>query len=159
MPYLICCYLLPLVILLNLIIKCIYNVQILQQLKVPLLCSIWILVTYKEMIYAIATWLWFKVMDHWSQLKNLFWQAFFFFALKIFKEVTIVCIMAFHSGAKNVINACRECKVRRLIYNSSADVVFDGLHDVNNGDESLRYPWKVWLFLEGFFSMCLIGDI
>lgn len=85
--------------------------------------------------------------------------ASLFFALKIFKEVMIVCIMAFHSGAKNVINACRECKVRRLIYNSSADVVFDGLHDINNGDETLRYPWKVWLFLEGFFSMCLIGDI
>ncbi|XP_062173553.1 3beta-hydroxysteroid-dehydrogenase/decarboxylase isoform X2 [Alnus glutinosa] len=45
-------------------------------------------------------------------------------------------------GAKNVINACRECKVRRLIYNSSADVVFDGLHDINNGDECLTYPWK-----------------
>ena len=85
--------------------------------------------------------------------------ASLFFALKIFKEVMIVCITAFHSGAKNVINACRECKVRRLIYNSSADVVFDGLHDINNGDETLRYPWKVWLFLEGFFSMCLIGDI
>lgn len=71
----------------------------------------------------------------------------------------IVCTVNFHSGAKNVINACRECKVRRLIYNSSADVVFDGLHDINNGDEYLTYPWKVCLYLEGFYSMFLIGDI
>ncbi|GFY92775.1 3-beta hydroxysteroid dehydrogenase/isomerase family protein [Actinidia rufa] len=47
-----------------------------------------------------------------------------------------------HSGAKNVINACRECKVKQLIYNSSADVVFDGLHDICNGDESLPYAGK-----------------
>ncbi|KAK4566607.1 hypothetical protein RGQ29_002751 [Quercus rubra] len=52
------------------------------------------------------------------------------------------CYLIMVQGAKNVINACRECKVRRLIYNSSADVVFDGLHDINNGDETLRYPWK-----------------
>ena len=47
------------------------------------------------------------------------------------------------SGAKNVISVCRECRVKRLIYNSSADVVFDGLHDIRDGDESLAYPWKV----------------
>ncbi|KAM3750267.1 hypothetical protein ACB098_04G024200 [Castanea mollissima] len=52
------------------------------------------------------------------------------------------CHLIMVRGAKNVIKACRECKVRRLIYNSSADVVFDGLHDINNGDETLRYPWK-----------------
>jgi len=51
-----------------------------------------------------------------------------------------------YSGAKNVISACRECRVKRLIYNSSADVVFDGLHDIRNGDESLAYPWKVWFY-------------
>ncbi|XP_030470361.1 3beta-hydroxysteroid-dehydrogenase/decarboxylase isoform X1 [Syzygium oleosum] len=45
-------------------------------------------------------------------------------------------------GVKNVINACRECKVKRLIYNSSADVVFDGSRDINSGNESLAYPWK-----------------
>ncbi|XP_034198922.1 3beta-hydroxysteroid-dehydrogenase/decarboxylase isoform X3 [Prunus dulcis] len=52
------------------------------------------------------------------------------------------CYMIVVQGAKNVISGCRECKVRRLIYNSSADVVFDGSHDINNGDESLPYPWK-----------------
>uniref|UniRef100_A0A9I9CQ74 Reticulon-like protein n=1 Tax=Cucumis melo TaxID=3656 RepID=A0A9I9CQ74_CUCME len=45
-------------------------------------------------------------------------------------------------GAKNVINACRDCKVRRLIFNSSADVIFDGSRDILNGEESLTYPWK-----------------
>ncbi|KNA19220.1 hypothetical protein SOVF_063540 [Spinacia oleracea] len=45
-------------------------------------------------------------------------------------------------GAKNVINACGECKVKRLIYNSFADVVFDGSHHIRKGDESMPYPWK-----------------
>ncbi|XP_065869157.1 3beta-hydroxysteroid-dehydrogenase/decarboxylase isoform X2 [Euphorbia lathyris] len=45
-------------------------------------------------------------------------------------------------GAKNVISACRECKVGKLIFNSSADVIFDGSHDIFNGDESLRCHWK-----------------
>ncbi|KAI3928220.1 hypothetical protein MKW98_023821 [Papaver atlanticum] len=45
-------------------------------------------------------------------------------------------------GTKNVISVCRESKVKRLIYNSSADVVFDGKHDICNGDESLPYPSK-----------------
>lgn len=59
-----------------------------------------------------------------------------------------------YSGAKNVISACRECRVKRLVYNSSADVVFDGLHDIRNGDESLGYPWKVrfrWKLKEFLF--------
>ncbi|XP_074340702.1 3beta-hydroxysteroid-dehydrogenase/decarboxylase isoform X2 [Apium graveolens] len=45
-------------------------------------------------------------------------------------------------GAKNVVNACRECKVKRLVYQSTADVVFDGSHDIDNGDESLPYACK-----------------
>ncbi|XP_020218229.1 3beta-hydroxysteroid-dehydrogenase/decarboxylase [Cajanus cajan] len=53
------------------------------------------------------------------------------------------CYTLIVQGAKNVISACRECRVRRLIYNSSADVVFDGLHDIHDGDESLAYPWKI----------------
>ncbi|XP_044499796.1 3beta-hydroxysteroid-dehydrogenase/decarboxylase isoform X2 [Mangifera indica] len=52
------------------------------------------------------------------------------------------CYMVIVQGAKNVINACRECRVRRLIYNSTADVVFDGSHDIYNGDESLTCHWK-----------------
>ncbi|WJX51629.1 3beta-hydroxysteroid-4alpha-carboxylate 3-dehydrogenase3beta-hydroxysteroid-4alpha-carboxylate 3-dehydrogenase(decarboxylating) [Trifolium repens] len=50
------------------------------------------------------------------------------------------CYKLIVQGAKNVITACRECKVKRLIYNSSADVVFDCLH---NGDKSPAYLWKV----------------
>uniref|UniRef100_A0A0R0HB36 Reticulon-like protein n=1 Tax=Glycine max TaxID=3847 RepID=A0A0R0HB36_SOYBN len=52
------------------------------------------------------------------------------------------CYKLIVQGAKNVISVCRECRVKRLIYNSSADVVFDGLHDIRDGDESLAYPWK-----------------
>ncbi|GMI64421.1 reticulon 20 [Hibiscus trionum] len=52
------------------------------------------------------------------------------------------CYMIIVQGAKNVINACRESKVRRLVYNSSADVVFDGSRDILNGVESFTCPGK-----------------
>ncbi|XP_071730862.1 3beta-hydroxysteroid-dehydrogenase/decarboxylase-like [Rutidosis leptorrhynchoides] len=45
-------------------------------------------------------------------------------------------------GVKNVISACKECKVRRLIYNSAADVVLDSSQDVHNGNETLLYATK-----------------
>uniref|UniRef100_A0A5B6ZIS1 Reticulon-like protein n=1 Tax=Davidia involucrata TaxID=16924 RepID=A0A5B6ZIS1_DAVIN len=45
-------------------------------------------------------------------------------------------------GTKNVIDACIELKVKRLIYTSSPSVVFDGIHGIFNGDESLPYPTK-----------------
>ncbi|EOY30083.1 hypothetical protein QUC31_020442 [Theobroma cacao] len=43
-------------------------------------------------------------------------------------------------GTKNVIEACVELKVKRLIYTSSPSVVFDGVHGIFNGNESLPYP-------------------
>lgn len=45
-------------------------------------------------------------------------------------------------GTKNVIDACIECKVKRLIYTSSPSVVFDGVHGIFNGDETMPYPDK-----------------
>ncbi|KAM3283718.1 3beta-hydroxysteroid-dehydrogenase/decarboxylase isoform X2 [Capsicum chacoense] len=45
-------------------------------------------------------------------------------------------------GTKNIIDACVELKVKRLIYTSSPSVVFDGVHGIINGDESLPYPSK-----------------
>ncbi|XP_038983095.1 3beta-hydroxysteroid-dehydrogenase/decarboxylase-like [Phoenix dactylifera] len=45
-------------------------------------------------------------------------------------------------GTKNVIDACIECKVKRLIYTSSPSVVFDGVHGICNGKESMAYPNK-----------------
>ncbi|CAL5401965.1 unnamed protein product [Camellia sinensis] len=45
-------------------------------------------------------------------------------------------------GTKNVIGACVDLKVKRLIYTSSPSVVFDGVHGIINGDESLPYPAK-----------------
>ncbi|KAM7465128.1 hypothetical protein LguiB_012690 [Lonicera macranthoides] len=45
-------------------------------------------------------------------------------------------------GTKNVIDACIELNVKRLIYTSSPSVVFDGVHGILNGDESLPYPTK-----------------
>lgn len=49
------------------------------------------------------------------------------------------------SGAKNIIAACQECKVKRLLYNSSADVVLNSWQDIDGGDESLPYSCKVSL--------------
>ncbi|ESR66187.1 hypothetical protein CICLE_v10007884mg [Citrus x clementina] len=45
-------------------------------------------------------------------------------------------------GTKNVIDACAELKVKRLIYTSSPSVVFDGVHGIINGNEALPYPPK-----------------
>lgn len=50
-------------------------------------------------------------------------------------------------GTRNVIDACTETKVKRLICTSSPSVVFDGIHGIFNGDESLPYPEKVFSFL------------
>ncbi|KAK1288974.1 3beta-hydroxysteroid-dehydrogenase/decarboxylase isoform 1 [Acorus calamus] len=45
-------------------------------------------------------------------------------------------------GTKNIIHACIECKVKRLIYTSSPSVVFDGIHGTYNADESMSNPDK-----------------
>ena len=47
------------------------------------------------------------------------------------------------AGTVNVISACRDSGVQRLIYTSSPSVVFDGADHIN-ADESLPYPRK-WL--------------
>jgi len=43
------------------------------------------------------------------------------------------------TATHNVINACREQDIRKLIYTSSPSVVFDG-NSIEGGDESLPYP-------------------
>ncbi|XP_050219184.1 3beta-hydroxysteroid-dehydrogenase/decarboxylase [Mercurialis annua] len=45
-------------------------------------------------------------------------------------------------GTKNVIDACVELNVKRLIYTSSASVVFDGINGILDGDETLPYAAK-----------------
>jgi sterol-4alpha-carboxylate 3-dehydrogenase (decarboxylating) len=45
------------------------------------------------------------------------------------------------AGTKNVIDACLESNVRKLIYVGSCGVVFDG-HTIANGKETLPYPKK-----------------
>eukprot|EP00271_Cylindrocystis_brebissonii_P019373 TRINITY_DN5864_c0_g1_i1.p1 TRINITY_DN5864_c0_g1~~TRINITY_DN5864_c0_g1_i1.p1 ORF type:complete len:580 (+),score=82.47 TRINITY_DN5864_c0_g1_i1:77-1816(+) len=42
-------------------------------------------------------------------------------------------------GTHNVIVACRKTGVGRLVYTSSASVVFDGVHSIVDGDETLPY--------------------
>lgn len=44
-------------------------------------------------------------------------------------------------GTKNVIEACKQCRVERLVYVSSASVVFDGTHMIDV-DETMPYPTK-----------------
>ncbi|CAN1146510.1 3beta-hydroxysteroid-dehydrogenase/decarboxylase isoform 3 [Linum perenne] len=55
---------------------------------------------------------------------------------------TSFCHKIIVQGAKNVINACKDCKVRKLIYNSTADVIFDGSHDLISVDESFSCQGK-----------------
>ncbi|ESQ38963.1 hypothetical protein EUTSA_v10001381mg [Eutrema salsugineum] len=54
----------------------------------------------------------------------------------------LYCYKVIVQGTRNVISACRESGVRKLIYNSTADVVFDGSQPIRDGDESLRLPLK-----------------
>ncbi|XP_011091632.1 3beta-hydroxysteroid-dehydrogenase/decarboxylase isoform X1 [Sesamum indicum] len=70
--------------------------------------------------------------------------VFYFDSMDSFPPDFYFCYNIIVQGAKNVINACRECNVKHLIYNSSADVVFDDGHDIHNGDESLPYSGRVW---------------
>jgi len=49
------------------------------------------------------------------------------------------------TGTRNVIDACKICNVKRLIYTSSSVVVFDGFHGLLNVNESVPYPDKVWI--------------
>ena len=46
-------------------------------------------------------------------------------------------------GTRNVVEACIQNKIPKLVYTSSPSVVFDGQHQMN-GNESLPYPRK-WL--------------
>ncbi|XP_073050960.1 3beta-hydroxysteroid-dehydrogenase/decarboxylase-like [Primulina eburnea] len=45
-------------------------------------------------------------------------------------------------GTNNIIDACIELKVKRLVYTSSPSVVFDGVNGIINGNESIPYPAK-----------------
>ncbi|KAL6878456.1 hypothetical protein ACP4OV_012626 [Aristida adscensionis] len=45
-------------------------------------------------------------------------------------------------GTGTVIDACKICKVKRLVYTSSSAVVFDGVHGLLDVNESLPYPDK-----------------
>lgn len=65
------------------------------------------------------------------------------------------------SGAKNIIAACQECKVKRLLYNSSADVVLDSWQDIHGGDESLPYSSKVSVLSGACLTECenFLGSI
>ncbi len=45
------------------------------------------------------------------------------------------------AGSQNVLSACRETGVKRLIYTSTPSVVFDG-NDIEGDNESLPYPGR-----------------
>jgi len=84
-------------------------------------------------------------------LSGCFLILFLFFLLSRPAEIalsdSVELINDCFSGTKNVITACRECHVRKLIYNSTAHVIFDGSHDIHNGDESLTCRWKACFFI------------
>lgn len=67
----------------------------------------------------------------------------FFYLFQARGYIAKVLFQLCPAGTKNVIDACIELKVKRLVYTSSPTVVFDGIHGIFNGDESLPYPTKV----------------
>lgn len=52
-----------------------------------------------------------------------------------------VCEKVNVQGTANVLEACRRAGVKKLVYTSSAGVVYDG-HDIINVDERCTYPEK-----------------
>ncbi|KAG8369477.1 hypothetical protein BUALT_Bualt14G0017800 [Buddleja alternifolia] len=70
--------------------------------------------------------------------------VFYSDSLDSFSQDFYFCYTVIVQGTKNVVSACRECKVKRLIYNSSADVIFDDVHDIRGGDESLPFSGQLW---------------
>lgn len=64
-------------------------------------------------------------------------------SLNLFGSLCVCVCVCLFIGMKNVIDACIECKVTRLICTSSPSVVFDGVHGLFNVDESMPYPEKV----------------
>ncbi|CAL4931474.1 unnamed protein product [Urochloa decumbens] len=60
----------------------------------------------------------------------------------VYASVDICNLDQVTKGTKNVIDACKICKVKRLIHTSSSAVVFDGVHGLFNVNESLPYPDK-----------------
>lgn len=46
------------------------------------------------------------------------------------------------TGTRNVIEACWACGVKKLVFTSSPSIIFDGVHGIVNGDESLPIPDK-----------------
>lgn len=103
-----------------------------QSLKVPLWCF-----TQQQQIPLIATTtciIMFPLMVGFIRSSCYFPSCSPF--LKLQKHFTFL-------GTRNVIQACMEHKVQKLIYTSSASVVFDGTQDLKNIDESFPYPEKV----------------
>lgn len=87
-------------------------------------------------------------------------NSFFLFGLVSYIRVLLLFfLLNKYKGTKNVIDACVELKVKRLIYTSSPSVVFDGVHGILNGDESLPYPAQVLAPFPVYFiqmNICLV---
>lgn len=49
-------------------------------------------------------------------------------------------------GTRTLIEACKECGVKRLILTSSASVVYSGTSDILDVDESMPYATKGYNF-------------
>ena len=93
-----------------------------------------------------------QLMDSRTMFMNVTSSLFKVISFEVKNILTLVlAIITLYSshepGAKNIVTACRESKVKCLIYNSSADVVFDGSHHIRYGNESVNYPSKVSLRL------------
>lgn len=63
------------------------------------------------------------------------------------------------TGTENIVNACREKKIKWLIFTSSASVVFNGT-DIKGSDESIPYPSHPLSFYtatKALAEQCVLG--
>ncbi|XP_013601109.1 PREDICTED: 3beta-hydroxysteroid-dehydrogenase/decarboxylase isoform 1-like [Brassica oleracea var. oleracea] len=61
-------------------------------------------------------------------------------------------------GTTNVIDACVEVGVKRLIYTSSPSLVFDGVNSFLNANETTPYPSKVFFWIASCLSTKAEGE-
>ncbi|GJT62098.1 putative reverse transcriptase domain-containing protein [Tanacetum coccineum] len=96
-----------------------------------------------------------KLLD----LKRKLSQQLVLGSTRILYGLFLKIVMMVMTGMKNIIDACTKLNVKRVIYTSSLSVVFDGIHGIYNGEESMPYPSKTLPSLQYFRTLIFNGKL